>query len=214
MVAASADDISSCEIFRTYRSRQSSIDCTLIDALCASLAIPSLLDPVPIGPKLRQRRFIGGALGFYNPTRELLKEAKMVYGDDQRVALVLSLGSGSPSIMSIESSTSLSFNMESLVKYIGTDCERVAREMAIQSIQVDAYVRLNVNRGLEDTRFDDWNCISSIEGPIKTYLEASSVTQAVDTASEKISKRIGSITLGQLSMYSCTMTLPIVLTSH
>jgi hypothetical protein len=184
-----------------------------MEALCASLAIPPLFGPVPVGPEQRQQKFIGGALGFYNPTREILKDARMAYGDDQRVALILSLGSGVPHIMSLDSSSSLSCNVNSLVKYIGTDCGRVAREMAIQLIQIDAYVRLNVNRGLEDTQFDDWNCISSIEGPIKTYLEAASVTQAVDTASEKIAKRIGSVTIGQLSMHSCTMIISAVLTS-
>jgi hypothetical protein len=172
----------------------------LIDALCASLAIPPMFDPVPIGPRLRQRKFIGGSLGFYNPTRELLKEAKVAYGDDQRVALILSIGSGVPPIMSLDSSSSLSCNIESLVMYIGTDCERVAREMGTQLITVDAYVRLNVNRGLEDVRFDDWSHISSIESCIKTYLEAPSATRVMDAVSEKIMRHTGSITLGQLSM--------------
>ncbi|PVF91977.1 FabD/lysophospholipase-like protein, partial [Serendipita vermifera] len=199
MIAASADDVSHCELFRTYRSPQSSIKCTLLEALCASLAIPPLFDPIPIGPRLRQQRFIGGALGFYNPTREMLKEAKVAYGDDQRVALFLSLGSGVPPVMSLESSSSLSQNVEVLVQYMATDCERVAGEMANQMIQVDAYIRLNVNRGLEQLRFDDWSCVSSIRGCINAYLQAPAVTRAVDAASEKITKRIGSITVGQLT---------------
>jgi hypothetical protein len=49
-------------------------------------------------------------------------------------------------------------------------------------------------------------------------LEAASVTQAVtqavDTASEKITRRIGSITMRQMSMYSCTMIISVVMTSH
>jgi hypothetical protein len=202
MFAASVDNVSNCEIFRTYRSPQSSINCTLIDALCASLAILPLFDPVPIGPRLRERRFIGGSLGFYNPTREMLKEAKVAFGHEQRVALILSLGSGVPSIVSLDSSFPPFCDMESLVKYIGTDCERVAREMGTQLISLDAYVRLNVSQGLEDVRFDDWSCIGLVEGYIKTYLEAASVTRAVDLVSEKIMGRIGSITVGQLSMFS------------
>ncbi|PVF95039.1 hypothetical protein CPB86DRAFT_739370 [Serendipita vermifera] len=199
MIATSADDLSHCELFKTYRSPQSSINCTLLEALCASLAIPPLFKPVPIGPQLRQQRLIGGSLGFYNPTREMLKEAKVAYGDDQRVALILSLGTGVPPVISLESSSSLCQSVEVLVQYMATDCERVARDMANQMIQVDAYIRLNVNRGLEQLRFDDWSCISSIGGCIKSYLEAASVTRAVDAASEKITKRIGSITVGQLT---------------
>jgi hypothetical protein len=98
-----------------------------MEALCASLAIPPLFGPVPVGPEQRQQKLIGGALGFYYPTREILKDAKMAYGDDQRVALILSLGSGASHIMSLNSSSSLSCNVNSLVKYIGTDCGRVAR---------------------------------------------------------------------------------------
>jgi hypothetical protein len=207
MIAASADDLSHCEIFRTYRSPHSSINCTLMEALCASLAVPPLFDPVPIGPRLRKQRFIGGALGFYNPTREILKEAKVAYGDDQRVAVILSLGCGVPPAMTHDSSTSLSYNLESLVKYISTDCERVARELATQLIQVDAYVRLNTPYGQETIRFDDWSCISSVEGGVKAYLEAASGTCAVDGVAEKIKKQIGSITLGQLSKSTSRMII-------
>jgi hypothetical protein len=211
MIAVSADDLSHCEIFRTYRSPQTSINCTLMEALCASLAIPPLFDPVPIGTRLRKQKFIGGSLGFYNPTREVLKEAKVAYGDDQRVALILSLGTGVPPVVSLGSSASLSSSTQSLVRYMATDCERVAQEMATQLIQVDAYTRLNVSRGLEEVHFDDWSCMSSIEGCIKAYLAASSVTRAVDTVSEKITNRIGSITLGQLSMGTSTMISLVLL---
>jgi hypothetical protein len=199
IIVVPADDISQCEIFRTYRSRQSSINCTLIEALCASLAVPPLFDPVRIGPKSRQRMFIGGAVGFYNPARQILKEATQIYGDDQRVALILSLGSGAPPTMSLDRIKPPSYNIESLVNCIATDCQRVAREMDSQLIQVDTYVRLNVNRGLEDSGFSDWSYISSMESCIKSYLHAASVDQTVETASEKITKRIGSVTLAQLS---------------
>jgi hypothetical protein len=214
MISASADNIANCEMFRTYRSRHSSINCTLMEALCASLAIPPLFDPVPIGSKLRQQKFIGGALGFYNPTREILKEAKEAYGDDQRVALILSIGCGVSPSVSLDTLSSLSSKLDSLVKYIGTDCERVAREMANQLIQVDAYIRLNVNHGLEAVKFDEWSCINSIESHVKTYLQVASVTRAVDTASEKIMKRIGSITVGQLSMATHHTISFIVLKPH
>ncbi|PVF93157.1 hypothetical protein CPB86DRAFT_877372 [Serendipita vermifera] len=198
IIAASADDVSHCKLFKTYRSPQDSTICTVLEALCASLATPPLFDPIPVGPRLRQERFIGGALGFYNPTREMLKEVEVAYGDDQPVALILSLGTGAPPVISLDSSSSLSQSVEVLVQYMAIDCERVAREMANQMIQVDAYVRLNVSQGLEQLRFDDWSCIGSIEGRIKAYLQAVAVTRAVDAASEKITKRIESITVGHL----------------
>ncbi|PVF93136.1 hypothetical protein CPB86DRAFT_819079 [Serendipita vermifera] len=46
------NNIASCQIFCTYPSRQSSINCTLIEALCTSLVILPLFNLVPIGPQL------------------------------------------------------------------------------------------------------------------------------------------------------------------
>jgi hypothetical protein len=199
IIAVSTTNVSRCQIFRTYPSRQTNIDCTLVEALCASIATPPLFDPVPIGPRLRQQNFIGGAPGYYNPTRELLKEARAAYGDEQRLALILSLGSGLPPTMSLESSTSLSTSIENLIKYIAVDCERVARELSSQLIEVDAYVRLNVARGLEDVLFDEWSKMGLIEDHTKTYLEAAPVAQILSKVTEKITRQVGAITLGQIS---------------
>jgi predicted acylesterase/phospholipase RssA len=202
IVAVSSANVSRCQIFRTYPSRQTNINCTLVEALCASIAAPPLFDPIPIGSRLRQQSFIGGALGYYNPTRELLKEARTVYGDEQRIALVLSLGSGLPPTLSLDSATLLSAGIEDLVKYIATDCERVARELSNQLVEVDAYIRLNVTRGLEDIVFNDWSHMGLIEDHTKTYLETASVAQTIARASEDIIRQVGVITLGQISMSS------------
>jgi hypothetical protein len=42
------------------------------------MATPSHFLPVNIGPRLRERTFVGGSLGVSNSTRELLKEARTV----------------------------------------------------------------------------------------------------------------------------------------
>ncbi|PVF92937.1 hypothetical protein CPB86DRAFT_743500 [Serendipita vermifera] len=198
-IAVATNDMSRCQVFRTYRSRQGSINCTLVEALCASLAIPSLFEPVSIGKRLVQQKFVGGSIGFYNPTRVLLQEAKSTYEEEQRLALVLSLGSGLPSVLSLDSSASLSMAIESLANYMAIDCERVARELSNQLVEVDLYLRLNVNHGLEDIRFDDWSRVGSIDTHTRTYLETTSVTQALAKATDKITKQVGSITLGQLN---------------
>jgi predicted acylesterase/phospholipase RssA len=199
IIAVPTSDMSRCQVFRTYPSRQSGINCTLTEALCSSLATPPLFDPVSIGQRLVQQKFVGGSVGYCNPTRELLREAKSAYGDDQILALVLSLGSGLPPVLSLEPSTSPSGSIELLAKHMAIDCERVARELSNQLMEVDAYLRLNVNRGLEGAKFDDWSCVGPIETHTRTYLETTSVTQAVSKSATKATKRVGSITLGQLS---------------
>jgi hypothetical protein len=76
----------------------------------------------------------------------------------------------------------------------------VTRELSNQLVEVDAYIRLNVTRGLEDIVFNDWSHIGLIEGHTKTYLETASVTQTIARASETIIRQVGAITLGHISM--------------
>ncbi|CAG8718485.1 7017_t:CDS:2, partial [Acaulospora colombiana] len=85
---------SGCKVqwFRTYPSSRSNIECSVVDALSASMALPTLFSTVTVGPEYAQEGFCGGGLGFNNPTRELLKEAQLVYGGERRLSVILSVG--------------------------------------------------------------------------------------------------------------------------
>ncbi|KIM22810.1 hypothetical protein M408DRAFT_39440, partial [Serendipita vermifera MAFF 305830] len=82
------------QAFRTYSSRGSSLNPTMIDVVCATMSLPSYFQPVKIGPPRRQQSFIGGVLGANNPTQLLLKETYNIYGQDRRVAQIMSIGCG------------------------------------------------------------------------------------------------------------------------
>jgi hypothetical protein len=162
------------------------------------MAIPSLFAPVKIGPRLRQQSFIGGALGANNPTRELLKEASAVFGPDRRVAQVLSIGSGLPRVISVESSAD-NEGIHSLLKGIATDCEMVAQELSTRFYTIDAYLRLNVDRGMELVTMTDWNGLGLIDTHTTAYIATASVTGALDTSVRHLQERTGALTLGQIS---------------
>jgi hypothetical protein len=102
----------------------------------------SLFAPVSIGPKRRQKTFTSTSIGFNNPTRELIKEAEKQFGTDTRVSTILSIGSGRPALIAFDGPTPPS---NELLNGIVIDCERVARELATQLFNVDAYLQLNVD---------------------------------------------------------------------
>jgi hypothetical protein len=162
------------------------------------MAVLSLFSPVKIGPRLRQQSFIGGAHGANNPTRELLKEASALFGPNRRVAQVISIGSGLPRVASVESSTD-NEGVDRLLKEIGTDCEMVAQELSTRLYTIDAYLRLNVDRGMELVTMTDWNELGSIESHTAAYIATATITGALDTSLRRLQERTGSLTLGQIS---------------
>ncbi|KIM24435.1 hypothetical protein M408DRAFT_47959, partial [Serendipita vermifera MAFF 305830] len=94
LYAANSAHINHPQVFRTYSSRGSSLNPTILDAVCATISIPSHFLPVKIGLPRRQQAFFGSVTGANNPTRLLLDEASTMYGKDRRVAQIISLGCG------------------------------------------------------------------------------------------------------------------------
>ena len=162
----------------------------------------SLFAPISIGPKRREKSFTSASIGFNNPVKEIIKEAEKQFGADMRVSTILSIGSGKPAPVAFDGPTPES---NELLKGIVVDCERVARELAAQLFNVDAYLRLNVDRGMEDTEMSDWEGLGTIEGHTETYLEVPAVTKAIDSSLQRLQDRVGSITLGQLSEFALTI---------
>jgi hypothetical protein len=116
-----------------------------------------------------------------------------------RVSTILSIGSGRPALVAFDGPTPASHE---LMSGIVLDCERVARELATQLFNVDAYLRLTVDRGMENTEMSDWGGLGTIKSHTETYLEIPVVTKAIDSSLQRLQDRVGSITLGQLSTFT------------
>jgi hypothetical protein len=164
------------------------------------MANPSHFSPVKIGPRQRQQTFIGGALGANNPTRELLKEAGVVFGKHRRVVQIISIGSGLPRVLSLDSSTKRE-GPNRLVNGLAPDCEAVAQELHARLYNVPAYLRLNVDRGMESLIMEDWSELGDIESHTEAYVAGASVSDSLDTSLRSLRGRTGTVTLGQLSTY-------------
>lgn len=164
------------------------------------MAIPAFFTPVKIGPPLREQSFVGGALGANNPTQEILREALNVFGKDRRIAQIISLGSGRPRVLSLDKST----NVERLVRMardMASDCEIVANELSSRFFGVNAYLRLNVDRGMENIRMNHWTTLGDIEAHTSSYVDDLPVTNLLDISLQRLQERIGTVTLGQISTH-------------
>jgi hypothetical protein len=199
--SATSVNINHPHAFRTYPARGSSLNPTIVEAVCATMAVPSLFSPVKIGPRLRQQSFVGGAFGANNPTRELLKEASTLFGPNRRVAQVLSIGSGLPRVISTESLDG-DEGAHRLLREMATDCEMVAQELSTRLYTIDAYLRLNVDKGMELVAMTDWNELGSIESHTAVYIATATVTGALETSVRHLQERTGALTLEQISTCS------------
>jgi hypothetical protein len=121
------------------------------------LATPPYFSSVAIGPAWAQRRFVGTPLGVNNPTRQILEEARSKFGDERKVSLVLSLGSGRPAVFSLDLRAPVLDSLHNLILRAVLDCEKAARELPDQLLQCEGYLRLNADQGMEHLKISDWD---------------------------------------------------------
>jgi hypothetical protein len=155
---------------------------------------------VNIGPRRTAQSFIGAPFGVGNPTRELLKEASTAFGDDRRVAQIISIGCGLHPKLSLEEITD-EVGGRQLLKERAVEFQMVAKDLSARLYNVDAYLRLNVDKGLGGVEFDDWSSLGDIETHTRMYIGNATVSGSIDSSLQHIRGRVGAITLGQLSKH-------------
>ncbi|KIM19605.1 hypothetical protein M408DRAFT_197745 [Serendipita vermifera MAFF 305830] len=197
--AATTVTVDHCHQFRAYSHRGRSIDSTFVEAACATLAIPELFTPICIGTPSRKQSFIGTSIGSNNPTRQVLEEALLQFGDERSVSLILSLGSGCPNAFSFDSLNLYPKGSGNLLTQIMLGCERVAKELSLQLFELPVYHRLNVNKGVESLKLSDWDKLGDIEAYTDVYLQLPEISAGVNNASRALRQRVGLISLGELS---------------
>ncbi|PVF94148.1 TPR-like protein [Serendipita vermifera] len=121
LLAVRTTSIDSCQWFRTYSSRNSDIECSVVEALCASMALMTVFSPV------------------------------------------------------------------------------VERDIAYQLYDVGAYMRLNVDHGLENLVFHDWSQLGKVTSHTKQYLHGTPVAKLIDAAIVALIQCDGVMPLGQLT---------------
>lgn len=199
ILAVRTTSVDSREWFRTYSSPHSDMERSVVDALCASMALATIFAPVLVGPDYAAEEFSGGGLSFNNPTRELLKEALLLYGSERQLSVILSLGSRRPKELSLEDSGANTAALEGLVRKLTINCEAVERDISYQLYDVGAYIRLNVDQGLDGIGFYSWLQLGKVSSHTKQYLQTIPIVKLVDMSIIALAEEAGVMTLGQLA---------------
>jgi predicted acylesterase/phospholipase RssA len=162
-------NLSNLVTFRTYPHGGLRRNLSIIDAICATIAIPSFFSPVIIGDDITGQSFVGGAVVATNPTSKLVIEAGITFQKDISTFQVLSLGHGTPKVLSVdELTTTQGFN-------------RPLEDSEVEfRARVDEYLRLGVISGMEDVSMDKWGVLGVIRSHTDVYLETFDVREKLD----------------------------------
>ncbi|KAF8706020.1 Patatin-like phospholipase, partial [Rhizoctonia solani] len=183
-------------MFRSYQVHADpSPDCTIKEALRATMAHPDLFKSVEIkDPKTSLKQsFVGGEIGCNNPIAHVLAEVKRLY-PGRHVACILSIGAGHTRTIQVSNPSLLRkvFRTQDVVtmKQMATDSERVAEEMKVRFKTKDrVYFRFNVDQGMQSMLPGSWEQLNDISQYVRLYLEKPEVGNAMDHAIRSIAKR-------------------------
>lgn len=206
-------------IFRSYRApANQSSDCSIWEALCASMAHPDLFKSVEIGESPMRQSFVDGGLGCNNPLVHVLNEVKMLH-PGRHVASILSVGTGhtrtieipEPNLLELVLPTSAIIAM----KNIATDSERVAQEMETRFHGTGVYFRFNVDQGLQNVGLTDWERLSDIFAHTQAYTQLVDVKRRMGMVAQAIRERKPTVSTARIGTNN-QICVPILslFTSH
>jgi hypothetical protein len=161
--------------------------------MIAAVALPTWFPPIKMGPRYYQESLTSGALGFSNPAKQALDEARQIFGSDTKASIILSIGSGR------RHPRSLNGAMVDVLDDMGHSGDQIAEELTQRFNNTNIYQRFSVDSGLESLSTKDWTeeNLGAITSHSKTYIKR--VVSSLSTTAEALMKNEGSVTLGQLS---------------
>ncbi|KAK0489844.1 FabD/lysophospholipase-like protein [Armillaria luteobubalina] len=172
--------------FRTYQGLPNQgPDCKIWEAARATTAAPTFFKAIKItGPSGFGPDYVGADLGFNNPTKEVRGETKQCFGPNQRIGMLVSIGTGHPSPGGFQKpkgiERDLPLELIRVLQRITTDCESVADELAKEYGSGDTFFRFNVLHGAEGVSLDEWKKMSEVMAHMSSYLRGPEVSREID----------------------------------
>ena len=114
--------------------------------------------------------YVDGGLGYNNPVRPLVEEAKRIW-PSREIGCIASIGTGFPKFRVVGRSL---LPLIGTLKAIATDTENTARDFRNEhlitfGIDQKVYFRFNVNRGLEDVGLEEVKEVPIIQQAAQNY---------------------------------------------
>ncbi|KEP51449.1 calcium-independent phospholipase A2-gamma, partial [Rhizoctonia solani 123E] len=192
-------------LFRSYTvTTNPGPDCTIREALYATMAHPDLFKPIDIIDSSVFQSFVGGELGCSNPLAHVLSEVKRIYPDRQ-VACIISIGAGHARTIRVPTTSRWHRTQDVIVmKDMARDSERVAEEMMGRFEGTGAvYIRFNVDQGMQNMKDGSWERIGEAMQHTKAYLQKHETGHKLEEAVRASTERRGAVTTahaaGQIS---------------
>ncbi|KAG9125176.1 hypothetical protein FRC07_008679 [Ceratobasidium sp. 392] len=183
---------------RTYPTRSSPADtCEIWEAGRATSAAPSYFPPIELLDERGQpAMYIDGGLGYNNPSKELLNEARDVFGPDHPIGCFISIGTGRDKNVAL-SDVRVASPAYSAFKAVALSSEKAHWEMEQYfSRQPDVYFRFNAGTRLIDAQGDedfvqavaleDWQKMDQVEALTQEYLQEKKTGKKLDKCVEKL----------------------------
>ncbi|CUA76313.1 Nephrocystin-3 [Homo sapiens] [Rhizoctonia solani] len=197
-------------MFRSYAvSTNPGPNCTIREALHATMAHPELFKSVDIIDSSVAQSFVGGELGCSNPLIYVLIEVNRLYPGRQ-VGSIISIGAGHTRTIQVPSPSRWSRTQDAIVmKAMATDSERVAEEMAVRFQDTkNVYFRFNVDQGMQNMKDGSWERLGEATQHAKAYLQKNRtgkhLEEAVHASTERRSAVSATHAAGQVSGVSGT----------
>ncbi|CUA74730.1 Kinesin light chain 1 [Rhizoctonia solani] len=201
-------------MFRSYAvSTNPGPNCTIREALHATMAHPELFKSIDIIDSSVLQSFVGGELGCSNPLMHVLIEVSRLYPGRQ-VGSIISIGAGHTRTIQVPSPSWWSRTQDVLVmKDMAMDSERVAEEMAGRFQDTNnVYFRFNVDQGMQNMKDGSWERLGEATQHAKAYLQKNrtgkSLEEAVHASTERRSAVSATHAAGQVSGASGTAGRP------
>jgi predicted acylesterase/phospholipase RssA len=204
--ATPALNISSPRLFRTYVVRENrSYNCPIWQAARATSAAPTFFKRIRIGEKGLEEEFIDGGLGCNNPVKQVLEEAEAAFGSNQYVACIVSIGSGQPGVIGLQSpdafQKALPLDLIPVLRRIATDCESAAEDIEKRFKNIpDVYFRFNVEQGMQGVTIAEGDRLGEVTQHTLQYIQKSAVGQRINAAVKAIMEQKAVVRNAELSM--------------
>lgn len=144
-------------------------DCPIWQACQATSAAPTFFPPMVIGRP--PTAYVDGGLGYNNPIRLLVEEARHIWPASREIGCIVSVGTGI--LASRDIGRTIQPLFESL-KGMATDTEKTAREFKEEMKHKygvnQVYFRFNVQNGLEQVGLEEWKELDRTKVATEEYL--------------------------------------------
>ncbi|KAJ7443906.1 hypothetical protein B0H11DRAFT_452455 [Mycena galericulata] len=156
-------------LLRTYESPGSpATTCTIWQAARATSAAPIFFPPVKVEFEDQTASFIDGGTGHYNPTPDLLQEAKIIF-PGRRLRCLINIGfNTSNTLDSASRDTQFTPKFVQAMVEITNDCSKTANRSAPRSR--DIYYRFSVV-GQQPVEIGMWDDVKEIAKLVRPYLD-------------------------------------------